>query len=420
VTAATARPPVSHREHVVIQTAVRGLFDRLPELTDRLVEEVRRRQDPALRGELDDRAFWKSTYMGLRATLEAVATRGGRRPDLGFAHRLGRRYAERRIPLDTALRIYRLAGSILWDAMVEVTRAKHPQDLPVLVIGARRTWLMIDELSTAVAESYRETERRLRHTDVGQGYELLDGLLDGHGGAAEAAQAAGALDLPERGRYAVVAVRVAALRAADGAALPEEARGIRLIWRGRGGVRYGIAHLGTAGLDDLERALRPFLTRDVGIGLVVDGLAELAQARRLAEIALSTCAGAEPRITRLDRHLPEALVATQPDLAAHLREIVLGPVLALEPAERDTLLRTLRVWLDCAGSTAAAAERLYCHRNTVLNRLRRLEHLTGRKLAHPRQALELALAVEAVRLEAGFPAGGDPPGAGGSPQPSRA
>lgn len=113
-------------------------------------------------------------------------------------------------------------------------------------------------------------------------------------------------------------------------------------------------------------------------------------------------------------------MATQPDLAAHLREIVLGPVLALEPAERDTLLRTLRVWLDCAGSTAAAAERLYCHRNTVLNRLRRLEHLTGRKLAHPRQALELALAVEAVRLEAGFPAGGDPPGAGGSPQPSRA
>ncbi|MFE3757608.1 helix-turn-helix domain-containing protein [Nocardia tengchongensis] len=40
---------------------------------------------------------------------------------------------------------------------------------------------------------------------------------------------------------------------------------------------------------------------------------------------------------------------------------------------------------------------LYCHRNTVLNRLRRIEELTGRSIAEPRAMIELALAVEAAR-----------------------
>ncbi|WP_119727543.1 PucR family transcriptional regulator [Thermomonospora amylolytica] len=382
------------KEHLVIQTAVRGLYDRLPQLTDRLVEEMRRGQDPPPG---DDRSFWKSTYLGLHAVLDAVASRGGRRPDLNFARRMGRGYAERRIPLDTALRAYRLAGSVLWDGMVDVIRSRHPDDLPVLVISARRTWQMIDELSVAVSESYRQTERRLRDADGEQGYRMLDLLLDGRGDAETARRAAAALDLPPHGRYAVVAVPAAGVRAGDGL-LPEEAEGLRFVWRARGDARYGVVHLGPAGLDAVERALRPPPARDAGISLVVESLTGLARARRLAAIALRTCAGAGPRISRLDRHLPEALVAVQPELAGHLRDAVLGPVLALEPAERDVLLRTVRVWLDCAGSTTAAAERLYCHRNTVLNRLRRVEQLTGRRLADPRQAVELALAVEAVRL----------------------
>jgi DNA-binding PucR family transcriptional regulator len=42
------------------------------------------------------------------------------------------------------------------------------------------------------------------------------------------------------------------------------------------------------------------------------------------------------------------------------------------------LLRTLAAWLDTGGSAGQTAAQLYCHRNTVLNRLRRVEALTGR------------------------------------------
>jgi DNA-binding PucR family transcriptional regulator len=87
---------------------------------------------------------------------------------------------------------------------------------------------------------------------------------------------------------------------------------------------------------------------------------------------------------------------------------VLGPFLDLDRAERELLAHTVNAWLDCSGSTARAARRLFCHRNTVLSRLRRVERLTGRRLGNPREAAEVILALEAVRLAAPGPErGGD-------------
>jgi DNA-binding PucR family transcriptional regulator len=77
---------------------------------------------------------------------------------------------------------------------------------------------------------------------------------------------------------------------------------------------------------------------------------------------------------------------------------VLGPLLRLEPADRDVLLDTLVAWFACEGSAQRAGERLYCHRNTVLNRLRRCEQLIGRSLARPHDVVEISLALTARRL----------------------
>ncbi|MFE6183280.1 helix-turn-helix domain-containing protein, partial [Streptomyces sp. NPDC056465] len=67
---------------------------------------------------------------------------------------------------------------------------------------------------------------------------------------------------------------------------------------------------------------------------------------------------------------------------------VLGPLDRLDPADRDVIVETLTAWLDADGSAQRAGARLYCHRNTVLNRLRRFEQLTGRCLTRPRDAVE--------------------------------
>src|SRR6516164_1263832 len=57
------------------------------------------------------------------------------------------------------------------------------------------------------------------------------------------------------------------------------------------------------------------------------------------------------------------------------------------------LLATLRAWLSAGCSTAAAANALVVHRNTVTYRLARIEQLTGRSLRDIRVRLELELAL---------------------------
>jgi len=96
-------------------------------------------------------------------------------------------------------------------------------------------------------------------------------------------------------------------------------------------------------------------------------------------------------------------VVAQPEVASLLVSDVLGGLLELDPADRAVLLETLDAWLECEGSAGRAAGRLYCHRNTVFNRLRRLEQLTSRSLARPRDLIEMTLALDAYRL-AGAPA----------------
>lgn len=60
------------------------------------------------------------------------------------------------------------------------------------------------------------------------------------------------------------------------------------------------------------------------------------------------------------------------------------------------LLSTVQEWFDGAGSVAAAAGAMYVHPNTVRNRLRRVESLTGRTFTTPREAAEIYLALSTV------------------------
>ncbi|MDL4814187.1 PucR family transcriptional regulator [Actinomadura opuntiae] len=400
------------RQHTVVQSAVRALHDRLPELTDRLVLRLQEAEGPDGRRAFGSRAFRESARSGLQSALEAIATRGMERPDISFARRIGRRYAEAGLPLETVLRTYRLAGGLLWECMADVVTERYPDDLAVLVSGARRALAMIDQLSDSITESYHQTWRDMRKAEVETALETLDDLLDGHEDDTDRVRSVGALlGLPEHGRYVVVAAN-----ARTDPVPPDEVVGTRVIWRSRPGALLGVALLDAAGIDDLAAGLRPLIRRPAGIGLPVDRLADLGRARWLADLARSVAAaedcgetmgtapepGSRPRdanrLVRLDERLPAAFMAAQPELARHLRDTVVGPLLDLDRGERESLMRTVAAWLDCHGSTARAAQRLFCHRNTVLGRLRRIQRLTGRRLDHPREATELVLALEAVRV----------------------
>ncbi|MFE9852994.1 PucR family transcriptional regulator [Streptomyces sp. NPDC005576] len=224
---------------------------------------------------------------------------------------------------------------------------------------------------------------------------LLGALLAGPVTPELAGRAAAAMGLPEHGRYAVVA-------------LPTAGSG---GWStGAGADRYRfLRHSGPEGdfvvvaLEEREPACLARWLNDMragrgGVGPAVGGLAGLPAGRRLAEVALLTCPRDGTTVLTLEQGLPAALLASQPELADRLITDVLGPLFSLRETERVLLVGTLDAWLECEGSAGRAAVRLYCHRNTVLNRLRRLERLTARSLSRPRDLVELTLALDALRL----------------------
>ncbi|WP_232835469.1 PucR family transcriptional regulator [Actinocorallia populi] len=381
-------------ESLEVMRRVAGrLLERVPEMAGKLLTELRATEDAYRR--LPEHEHRRDLERGFQAGIEGMLLPWRERRDLAVAAETAARRAEQGVPLDALLRGYRLATQITWETMVDLLATDHPGEATALLRGAERVWQGVDRQAVVAADAYRRRENELRSRHAERTQALLDALLEGRADTAVVRAAAAALEVPQFGRYLVVATRHDGPRPAR-AHRPGEAAGLRLLWRARPECDLLVVSLADHDPAEALRVVEPLLADRSGVGPAVHGLLELCEARRHAMVALRTCRG--PETVHLDDRLPAALAASQPDLAERLVEVVLRPLLDLDPPERETLLTTLTRWLDCDGSAARTAAALYCHRNTVFNRIRRIEALTGRSPDRPREALELALALDAYRI----------------------
>ncbi|MFF9488909.1 helix-turn-helix domain-containing protein [Streptomyces sp. NPDC014676] len=380
----------------VLHRAARVLLDDLPQLTDGLVA-VLQEQEPAYRAavEGDATTTWQEVHRSLRHSISSlIDPRGARDAARRCTWKIGAARAEQGLPLDALLHAFRLGGSLVWQGLVDETSRTAPEDVRLLVHVASDVWNFVDEHCTLVADAYRQTERQLAWRRENRVRLLAAALLDGTSRIADLPETAQALELPEHGRYVVVAVagdRSSGCSAAQAALAP----GVRAHWHTGVDADYGIV-LVEDGAEPVVPEERAAGAR-VGVSSVVEGLSAVGEARRLADTALSLCPG-QGGTVHLTEHLPAALVVSAPELGAALAERLLGPLAHLEPADAEVLLDTLATWLACDGSAQRASRRLYCHRNTVLNRLRRYEQLTGRSLSRPTDLIEVSLALTARTL----------------------
>ncbi|MFG3343845.1 PucR family transcriptional regulator [Streptomyces sp. NPDC048018] len=394
------RRPRTGDDWKLLAEACTGLLERLPELVDEHLRELHEHA-PVYGRVVPHDQHWREAHEAMRIGIEMIsAPRDSPRRDLEHADELGRRRAEQGMPLELVVHAYRHAGHLVWEALIEDASA-FPSRMAVLTQSATMVWQAVDAQADTASEAYRATERELRRRTDEQLQALLDALLQGRCSPEVTSRAAAGLDLPEHGRYAVVVLRH------DRREVPEpfhrrvQGAGVRFLWRMGADCEIGVVSLAEGtGLDALSDLLEGRCPGPGGISPVVTGLAELGRARRLAELALRTSPPDSRQIVRLDRRMAGALVVGQPELAGLLVTDVLGGLLELDPADRAILLETLDVWLECEGSAGRAAARLYCHRNTVFNRLRRLEQLTSRSLSRPRDLTEMTLALDAFRLTA--------------------
>lgn len=391
------RPLIDADALRVLHRAARVLLDDLPDLTDRLVAALQE-QEPAYRAAIDSdpSGTWQEVHRSLRHSVASlIDPRDAREAARRCSWKIGATRAEQGLPLDALLHAFRLGGSLVWQGLVEETSRTAPEDVRLLVHVASDVWNFVDDHCGLVADAYRQTERQLTWRRENRVRLLAGALLDGTSRLTDLPETARALDLPEHARYVVVAVAAghpSACAAARVAAVPD---GLRVHWHTGVDVDYGIV---LADHDDLpapETEAPPGAR--IGIGSAVEGLAAVRDARTSADTALGICPE-EGGTVRLPDHLAAALVVSSPALGRTLVARVLGPLLRLEPADRDVLLDTLAAWLACDGSAQRAGRRLYCHRNTVLNRLRRCEQLTGRSLARPADVVDITLALTGHRL----------------------
>lgn len=155
-------------------------------------------------------------------------------------------------------------------------------------------------------------------------------------------------------------------------------------------------------LESMARRMGCLLS--IGIGRRVQQLEEVAQSYEEALEALEAglALHGPGSITTFEslgylywlRHLPREVRSRNPFAKA------LADLVAHDAAHRTSLVTTLEVYLDEGSNARAAAQRLYVHRNTLRQRLGRIERITGLRLSDPEVRLNLQLAIKEHRLRA--------------------
>ncbi|MFC5138010.1 PucR family transcriptional regulator [Actinomycetospora rhizophila] len=372
----------------------RALLEEVDDLADRLTARILERED--VYGVLgvpvhDD---LRSTC---RASLERLLTQlaGDLPPDVdagALTVDAGRRRARQGVPLEVVLRAYRQCGRLVWERMRAVSRERFGGEHDgALLVVADDVWRILDASSDRLVDAYRREETRLRGVEIGRRWAVLEGLLAGRGHEPAAAlDAARLLDVDPDSPVVVVVAP-----AGEDDPLPDTEALAGAFWHVRSGEIVGVA-VGAQSAGEVVAVLAPHAAGPVGVSPPVPGLGQLDVAYRWARLAARTLPAGAGAVADLDDRLPEALLAEAADLVPRLRRAALGDLLDLPAAERGTLLATLRAVLDADGSPSHAATALYCHRNTVMYRLARLETLTGRRLADARDRLLLGLALVAA------------------------
>jgi sugar diacid utilization regulator/GAF domain-containing protein len=143
----------------------------------------------------------------------------------------------------------------------------------------------------------------------------------------------------------------------------------------------------------------------VGLGPPCGDVSEYADAYRLADSALDLTqrAGKHDRVVALEDLGVYRLLfqVKRPETLIELMGSVLGPLYEYDSRHDTALVETLGTFLRCGFNTAATAEAMIVHPNTIGYRLRRIEELLGVDCHDPQALLHFQLAFMIERVLGG-------------------
>lgn len=303
---------------------------------------------------------------------------------------VGRLRASQGIPIAAVLQAVRTDFRILWQAILE---RLPPEQLADFTREAVRVWEAVEHHSMLVYDGYmqevgrsnRELEDQ-RSRALGQ---LLAGSPDDHY-LLEVAAATMGVGIDSSYLVAIAApssqanLRTAAERAnySGGVYVRDNFVGILL---------ENPAH---------DRAPQWLQDQPCAVSPLVRGLAGLPKAWRLACDMLRATPHEPKRAVTFRDTWSDVTAWYMEPVAEAFTDLVLGGLHSIAQEDRERLLETVGAYIKC-GSTSTAARHLYCHRNTVSNRIESFSRATGFNPAHPADSAAIVLAIAMRRRATG-------------------
>lgn len=393
--------PVSHQDRAAAFTTPTGelplqLVDRLASIAEECCQRFIR--DIGVDIQVDHVAIRAAYSDILTYTIKRLSGRVPS-PDVEVIDDLIQKHLHEVFSINCSLRLWQSQFPIIWQALLDEAHATQGDNPADLLEEVGRLWHVIQMDAHCVCERIEYAEAQHGFGRRGRDF-VLDALFDGRGTSECLGKATEWLHTVDGDSFLVVVIDAGEDGAAAAARKAERSLlslGLRSLWRVRAGTALGLVVIGSLHVSRLPEVLRE-LDVPVGVSSIIERLSEVPAAYAEATTALRTIPTNVSEVACIDDRFIEAFVVTRPELAWQVRKAVLGKVLHLQEDERDRLLETLDVYLKTSGSPREASQQLYCHRNTLLYRLARLEELTGRSPRCTRHAAEFLLALAADRL----------------------
>jgi hypothetical protein len=338
----------------------------------------------------------------------------GRPSGWDASRRTGRRNAAAGVAIEDMLLAYHLCAAELWGEYTAASDATDHSGGAAEGIGgmgrasgpsrgnrniatdALKLWDAFERATTAAVTAYRVEEFALAHADRSRRDRILKTALAGSA-LTTWSQLANACGWRGLGKAAVTIAERGGLTPF----LFEDhlgRHGVTSAWFEDAAGPVGFIRVQAEGVDELCRALSKLETGFVAVGPIASDPDDLPRCYELTRLLLRARGRGDGGVVTFTQDPLGPFVAAAPIAASELVQQTLGGVLGLPAAERDGLLATLEVFVEVSGSTAASANRLFCHRNTVLNRLRRIEEVTSFSPSRANDLARLCLALRALRF----------------------
>jgi len=256
-------------------------------------------------------------------------------------------------------------------------------------------------IAIVLVAGYRDEQKRQLLAEGSQRANLIDALLEGRGfDEWSLREVAGSLRLPINGPFVVVAAQAPTV---GDEPLPEIESKLRSLdifsaWRQLPDFQVGIVHVKSdQKLDVVVALMSRTTTARVGISAAYEDLRDTPQALHVARMMLRGPTDSTSSVAVFDGSVMATAAVSAPEVMVKTVGAALDCFGDLPDEDREILFETFRVWQETDSSVCVAADRLYCHPNTVRYRLRRIEKRTGRSLSRPRDLAELCLTFEVHR-----------------------